>query len=180
MLSCKNVFSVKNQQKTSFFPSFFLSQRKSNHENSFLSGDLLFHLSLSCFYIYGYLPSDQSPFLQGLLPADPTAVRLQIIPGSQDKEAAYCSTSQGIHSDVYVVLLEWFRMKQTKMYVCTLEEFILVDIWIHWSWISKWRCMENTGLYTLAIKGMRNVRIALDKGLFNRITIAWETVTSEN
>ena len=27
-----------------------------------------------------------------------------------------------------VVLLEWFRMKQTKMYVCTLEEFILVDL----------------------------------------------------
>ena len=24
-----------------------------------------------------------------------------------------------------------FLMKQTKMYVCTLEEFILVDIWIH-------------------------------------------------
>ena len=24
-----------------------------------------------------------------------------------------------------------FRMKQTKMYVCTLVEFILVDIWIH-------------------------------------------------
>ena len=22
-------------------------------------------------------------------------------------------------------------MKQTKMYVCTLEEFILVEIWIH-------------------------------------------------
>ena len=30
-----------------------------------------------------------------------------------------------------VGLLEWFRMKQTKMYVCTLEEFILVEIWIH-------------------------------------------------
>ena len=30
---------------------------------------------------------------------------------------------------------------------------------------------KNIGLYTLAIKGMRNVRIALDKGLFNRITI---------
>ena len=30
-----------------------------------------------------------------------------------------------------VELLEWFQMKQTKMYVCTLEEFILVDIWIH-------------------------------------------------
>ena len=26
-----------------------------------------------------------------------------------------------------------FQMKQTKMYICTLEEFILVDIWIHWS-----------------------------------------------
>ena len=24
-----------------------------------------------------------------------------------------------------------FRMKQTKMYVCTLEEFILIEIWIH-------------------------------------------------
>ena len=24
-----------------------------------------------------------------------------------------------------------FQMKQTQMYVCTLEEFILVDIWIH-------------------------------------------------
>ena len=24
-----------------------------------------------------------------------------------------------------------FRMKQTKMYVCTLVEFILVDIWIY-------------------------------------------------
>ena len=23
------------------------------------------------------------------------------------------------------------KVKQTKMYVCTLEEFILVDIWIH-------------------------------------------------
>ena len=32
---------------------------------------------------------------------------------------------------VSVGLLEWFRMKQTKMYVCTLEEFILVEIWIH-------------------------------------------------
>ena len=31
-----------------------------------------------------------------------------------------------------VVLLDMFRMKQTKMYVCTLEEFILVEIWIHY------------------------------------------------
>ena len=28
------------------------------------------------------------------------------------------------------------KVKQTKMYVCTLEEFILVDIWMHYcaSW----------------------------------------------
>ena len=25
-------------------------------------------------------------------------------------------------------VLYWFRMKQTQMYVCTLEEFILVDV----------------------------------------------------
>ena len=31
-----------------------------------------------------------------------------------------------------VELLDEFRMKQMKMYVCTLEEFILVDIWIHY------------------------------------------------
>ena len=43
-------------------------------------------------------------------------------------------------------------MKQTQMYVCTLEEFILVDVVtllyklelnMHW---------KNTGLYTLATK----------------------------
>ena len=31
-----------------------------------------------------------------------------------------------------------FLMKQTKMYVCTLEEFILVDIWIHCC--ASWNC----------------------------------------
>ena len=48
-------------------------------------------------------------------------------------------------------------MKQTKMYVCTLEEFILVDIWIHYCTklndedeVNKhWK---NAGLYTLATK----------------------------
>ena len=45
------------------------------------------------------------------------------------------------------------------MYVCTLEEFILVDLdtllhKVEDAW-------KNVGLYTLAIKGMRNVRIAL-------------------
>ena len=49
-------------------------------------------------------------------------------------------------------MLYWFRMKQTWMYVCTLEEFILVDVVtllyklelnMHW---------KNAGLYTLATK----------------------------
>ena len=64
---------------------------------------------------------------------------------------------------------------ETNTYVrMHIEEFILVDIWIHWSCTKlKWRMHGKIlGLYTLAIKGMRNVRIALDKGLFNRITIA--------
>ena len=52
-------------------------------------------------------------------------------------------------------------MKQTKMYVCTFEEFILDEIWIHYCTKSKvsmelelelnmhWK---NGGLYTLATK----------------------------
>ena len=31
-----------------------------------------------------------------------------------------------------------FLMKQTKIYVCTREEFILVDIWIHCC--ASWNC----------------------------------------
>ena len=42
--------------------------------------------------------------------------------------------AKGYQKNVVLVSVEYwngFRMKQTKMYVCTLEEFILVDIWIH-------------------------------------------------
>ena len=42
-------------------------------------------------------------------------------------------------------------MKQTKMYVCTLEEFILVDIWIHccasWNLNWNWICIGNAVVY---------------------------------
>ena len=58
------------------------------------------------------------------------------------------------------------------MYVCTLEEFILVGLDTLLHKVEVKMHGKNVGLYTLAIKGMRNVRIALDKGLFNRITIA--------
>ena len=57
------------------------------------------------------------------------------------------------------------------MYVCTLEEFILVDLDTLLHKVEDDEHWKNAGLYTLTIKGMRNVRIALDKGLFNRITI---------
>ena len=30
-----------------------------------------------------------------------------------------------------ILMLDTRNVEQTKMYVCTLEEFILVDIWIH-------------------------------------------------
>ena len=54
-------------------------------------------------------------------------------------------------------------MKQTKMYVCTLEEFILVEIWIHCC--TKLNIELNIIGNTLALiqsqQWMRNVRIAL-------------------
>ena len=34
-------------------------------------------------------------------------------------------------------------MKQTRVYVCTLEEFILVEIWIHCCTKLNWRTLEN-------------------------------------
>ena len=53
------------------------------------------------------------------------------------------------------------KVKQTKMYVCTLEEFILVDIWIHccasWNWIY----IGNAVVYIQSQQWKRNVRIAL-------------------
>ena len=68
--------------------------------------------------------------------------------------------SASLGRQVRVGLLEWFRMKQTKMYVCTLEEFILVDLD---TLLHKMKVM-NIGkcwfIYTRN-KGLRNVRIAL-------------------
>ena len=52
-------------------------------------------------------------------------------------------------------------MKQTRMYVCTLEEFILVDIWIHCCTKLNWRYMEKHWFIYTRNKGMRYVRIAL-------------------
>ena len=48
-------------------------------------------------------------------------------------------------------------MKQTKMYVCTLEEFILVEIWIHCCTklnlnLNLNKHWKNAALYTLATK----------------------------
>ena len=58
------------------------------------------------------------------------------------------------------------------MYVCTLEEFILVDLdtLLHKVEVKMHGKMQ-VFIYTRN-KGLRNVRIALDRGLFNRITIA--------
>ena len=74
-------------------------------------------------------------------------------------------------------------MKQTRMYVCTLEEFILVDVVtllymdevdMHW---------KNAGLYTLATKDWEMWELLLGANWqvrAIRITIIWETVTWEN
>ena len=54
-----------------------------------------------------------------------------------------------------------FLMKQTKMYVCTFEEFILVGIWIHCCASWKWICIGNAVVYIQSQQWKRNVRIAL-------------------
>ena len=53
------------------------------------------------------------------------------------------------------------KVKQTKMYVCTLEEFILVDIWIHCCASWKWFALENAVVYIQSQQWMGNVRLTL-------------------
>ena len=54
-------------------------------------------------------------------------------------------------------------MKQTQMYICTLEEFILVEIWIHcctsWNWVTEGK--NYTGIYIITTMD-ENVRIAFN------------------
>ena len=55
-------------------------------------------------------------------------------------------------------------MKQTQMYVCTLEEFILVDVvtLLYMDEVNKhWKCCSLYTLATIEEKGLRYVRIAL-------------------
>ena len=53
-------------------------------------------------------------------------------------------------------------MKQTKDVRMYIEEFILVEIWIHCcTKLKSDEHWKNAGLYTLATKELRNVRIAL-------------------
>ena len=77
-------------------------------------------------------------------------------------------------------ILDTFRMKQTQMYVCTLVEFILVEIWIHcctsWRWRSEWihwlLYNRNNGreMWELLLGANWQKRTG-------RITMTWETVT---
>ena len=53
-----------------------------------------------------------------------------------------------------------FLMKQTKMYVCTLEEFILVDV-VTLLYMDELNCIGNAVVYIQSQQRMRNVRIAL-------------------
>ena len=82
-----------------------------------------------------------------------------------------------------VELLDTFQMKQTKMYVCTLVEFIrwsaLLDVQvgtedIQWNYIGFLYNRNN---------GWDMWELLLDdnwQAWINRITIAWETVTWVN
>ena len=50
------------------------------------------------------------------------------------------------------------KVKQTKMYVCTLEEFILVDLD---TLLCKWFALEDAVVYIQSQQWMRNVRLTL-------------------
>ena len=56
-------------------------------------------------------------------------------------------------------------MKQTQMYVCTLEEFILDDLHYLMYKLELRYCMENTQAFIQLHKRRRNVRIALGRQL---------------
>ena len=62
---------------------------------------------------------------------------------------------------MYILMPDTFRMKQTQMYVCTLVEFILVEIWIHCRTKLNWITLEECWFIYSHNKGLRNVRIAL-------------------
>ena len=51
------------------------------------------------------------------------------------------------------------KVGQTKMYVCTLEEFILVDIWIHCCASWNWFALENAVVYIQSQQWMRKDEI---------------------
>ena len=55
-------------------------------------------------------------------------------------------------------------MKQTKMYVCTLEEFILVDVvtLLYMDEVELNKHWKNAGLYTLATKEWDMWKLLLD------------------
>ena len=53
----------------------------------------------------------------------------------------------------FVVIFDGFRMKQTKMYVCTFEEFILDDLhYLMYKMELRILCRNYTGIYTIATK----------------------------
>ena len=52
-------------------------------------------------------------------------------------------------------------MKQTKDVCMYIEEFILVDIWIHYCTKLIWITLEECWFIYTRNKGLRNVRIAL-------------------
>ena len=54
--------------------------------------------------------------------------------------------------------MDTFRMKQTQMYVCTLEEFILVDA-VTLLYMDEVICIgKHTGLYTIATIARERMR----------------------
>ena len=72
-----------------------------------------------------------------------------------------CNSSHKVKEIFTVELLDGFRMKQTKMYVCTLEEFILDDLHYLMYKMELRYCVEITLVFIQSQQWMWYVRIAL-------------------
>ena len=75
------------------------------------------------------------------------------------------------------------KVEQTKMYICTLEEFILVDVVTLLYKLElnmHWKCCSLYTIATIEEKGWDCSQMYNWHCRLNRITMKWESVTYEN
>ena len=90
----------------------------------------------------------------------------------------------GVGIRMNILILDTRNVEQTKDVRMYIEEFILVEIWIHCCTKLNWMMNgKNAILYTLATEDWEMWELLLEVNWqmrVNRITIAWEPVNYEN